>query len=107
MSDEIREKIEEEIRNHRVVIYMKGTPQLPQSGFSAATVRLFDSLGLPYAAVDVLANPEIRRGIKEYSGWPTIPHVYVGGEFIGGCGIVHEMHDRRELEPLRKRALAS
>lgn len=107
MSDETRKRIEEEIMRHRVVIYMKGTPEVPQCGFSAATVRLFDSLGVPYAAVDVLADPEIRRGIKEYSSWPTIPQVYVGGEFIGGCDIVHEMHDRGELEPLLKKALAS
>lgn len=107
MSDETRKRIEEEIKAHKVVIYMKGTPELPQCGFSAATVRLFDSLGVPYATVDVLADPEIRRGIKEYSSWPTIPQVYVAGEFIGGCDIVHEMHDRGELEPLLKKALAS
>jgi len=107
MSDETRKRIEEEIKAHKVLIYMKGTPEVPQCGFSAATVRLFDSLGVPYATVDVLADPEIRRGIKEYSSWPTIPQVYVGGEFIGGCDIVHEMHDRGELEPLLKKALAS
>ncbi len=107
MSDETRKRIEEEIKAHKVVIYMKGTPELPQCGFSAATVRLFDSLGVRYATVDVLADPEIRRGIKEYSSWPTIPQVYVAGEFIGGCDIVHEMHDRGELEPLLKKALAS
>jgi len=107
MSDETRKRIEEEIKAHKVLIYMKGTPEVPQCVFSAATVRLFDSLGVPYATVDVLADPEIRRGIKEYSSWPTIPQVYVGGEFIGGCDIVHEMHDRGELEPLLKKALAS
>ncbi len=107
MSDEVREKIKEHIRNHKVLIYIKGTPEMPQCGFSAATVKLFDTLEVPYATVDVLSDPEIRRGIKEFSSWPTVPQVFVDGEFIGGCDIVHEMHARGELEPLVRKVLDS
>nr|WP_279611528.1 Grx4 family monothiol glutaredoxin [Thermostichus vulcanus] len=102
----LEEKIRDQIRANKVLIYMKGTPEMPQCGFSYATVRVFDSLGFPYAAVNVLEDPEIRQGIKEFSNWPTIPQVYIDGEFVGGCDIIQEMHSRNELRPLLEAAFA-
>jgi monothiol glutaredoxin len=102
----LEEKIRDQIRANKVLVYMKGTPEMPQCGFSYATVRVFDSLGFPYAAVNVLEDPEIRQGIKEFSNWPTIPQVYIDGEFVGGCDIIQEMHARNELRPLLEAAFA-
>ena len=103
MADVLKD-IEREVRENRVVVYMKGTPSFPMCGFSAATVEVLREIGVPFKAVDVLAEPEKREGIKVYSNWPTIPQVYVGGKFIGGCDIVREMHARGELAPLLKAA---
>jgi len=86
---------------------MKGTPAFPMCGFSAATVQVLREIGVPFKAIDVLADPEIRDAIKSYSNWPTIPQVYVGGKFIGGCDIVREMHARGELAPLLRSAVQS
>jgi len=101
MADVLKD-IEREVRENRVVVYMKGTPSFPMCGFSAATVEVLREIGVPFKAVDVLAEPEKRDGIKVYSNWPTIPQVYVNGKFIGGCDIVREMHARGELAPLLK-----
>jgi monothiol glutaredoxin len=101
MADVLKD-IEREVRENRVVVYMKGTPSFPMCGFSAATVEVLREIGVPFKAVDVLAEPEKRDGIKVYSNWPTIPQVYVDGKFIGGCDIVREMHARGELGPLLK-----
>ena len=101
MADVLKD-IEREVRENRVVIYMKGTPSFPMCGFSAATVEVLREIGVPFKAVDILAEPEKRDAIKTYSNWPTIPQVYVGGKFIGGCDIVREMHARGELAPLLK-----
>ena len=98
-------EIEREVRENKVLIYMKGTPSFPMCGFSAATVEVLRELGVPFKAVDVLAEPEKRDAIKTYSKWPTIPQVYVGGKFIGGCDIVRELHARGELAPLINKAL--
>ena len=106
MADNVLVKIDEQVKNNRVIIYMKGTPQFPQCGFSDATVRVFQALGYPFATVDVLAEPQIREGIKRYSNWPTIPQVFVDGKFIGGCDILHEMHERGELALLLKAAFS-
>ena len=103
MADVLKD-IEREVRENRVVVYMKGTPTFPMCGFSAATVEVLREIGVPFKAVDVLAEPEKRDAIKAYSNWPTIPQVYVGGKFIGGCDIVREMHARGELAPLLKAA---
>jgi monothiol glutaredoxin len=103
MADVLKD-IEREIRENRVIVYMKGTPSFPMCGFSAATVEVLREIGVPFKAVDVLAEPEKRDAIKAYSNWPTIPQVYVGGKFIGGCDIVREMHARGELGPLLKAA---
>jgi len=95
------------VKKNKIVIYMKGTPSFPMCGFSAATVQVLDSYNVPYASVNVLENPAIREGIKQYSNWPTVPQVYINGEFVGGCDIVREMHDSGELEPLIQAAVKS
>ncbi|NWG70237.1 MAG: Grx4 family monothiol glutaredoxin [Parvularculaceae bacterium] len=91
---EIRNKID----RNPVMLFMKGTPQFPQCGFSAAVVQILDYLGVDYGSENVLARAEIRQGIKDYSDWPTIPQLYVKGEFIGGCDIVREMFETGELK---------
>jgi len=96
--------IEREVREHAVVIYMKGTPAFPMCGFSAATVDVLNQIGVPYKAVDVLAEADKREAVKEFTHWPTIPQVFVGGKFVGGCDIVRELHARGELEPLIRAA---
>ena len=105
MADNVQAYIDETVKNNKVLIYMKGNRTFPMCGFSAATIQIFDSLGMPYETVDVLQDPAVRDGIKHYSNWPTIPQVYVNGEFIGGCDIIQEMHSRGELEPVVRAAL--
>ena len=99
MSD-VQQTIAQQIKDNKILIYMKGTPAFPQCGFSAAVVEVFNQLGEPYQTVNVLENPEIRDGIKGFSNWPTIPQIYIDGKFVGGCDIVREMHARGELKPL-------
>ena len=99
MSD-IQQQIAQEVTSNDVVLFMKGTPQAPMCGFSAQVVQILDYLGVPYKGVNVLADDEIRQGIKEYSNWPTIPQLYVKGEFVGGCDIVREMFQAGELQQL-------
>ena len=96
MSD-ISKKIDSQVANNKVILYMKGNKEMPQCGFSAKVVQILNSYGVDYETVDVLADPEIRQGIKEYSNWPTIPQLYVDGKFIGGCDICVEMHESGEL----------
>lgn len=98
--EDIMKKIESQIAKNKVVLYMKGNKEMPQCGFSAKVVQILNSYGVDYETVDVLADPEIRQGIKEYSSWPTIPQLYVGGKFIGGCDICVEMDQSGELESL-------
>lgn len=105
MSDITNDRIRESIENNKILIYMKGSPSFPMCGFSAATIEVFEELGVPYNTVDVLKDPEIREGIKRFSNWPTIPQVYIAGKFVGGCDIVREMHANGELESLVKEAL--
>ncbi|CAN5239867.1 Grx4 family monothiol glutaredoxin [soil metagenome] len=92
-----RERIAALIAENSVLLFMKGTPQAPQCGFSASVIKVLDAVGAPYATVNVLADPYIRDGIKEYSDWPTIPQLYVKGEFVGGCDITREMYESGEL----------
>jgi len=101
MSDSpISEKISAEITSNDVVLFMKGNPVFPQCGFSAAVVEIFGRLRIPFKSVDVLEDMEIREGIKQFSNWPTIPQLYVKGEFIGGCDIIREMFENGELSEL-------
>ena len=104
---ETMEAIAREIGDNAVVIYMKGTPAFPMCGFSAATIEVLNQIGVPYKAVDVLAEGDKREGVKQYTKWPTIPQVFVGGKFVGGCDIVRELHARGELEPLIRSAAAA
>ncbi len=98
LSEETRSRIGSIIASDDVVLFMKGERQFPQCGFSAQVVRILDHLIDSYTTVDVLADPEIRQGVKEYSSWPTIPQLYVRGEFVGGCDIITEMFQAGELE---------
>ncbi|HEY4115612.1 MAG TPA: Grx4 family monothiol glutaredoxin [Rhizomicrobium sp.] len=99
MTDTTHDRIASDIASSDVVLFMKGTPVFPQCGFSAATVQILTSLGVKFKAVDVLKDPEVRAGIKEFSNWPTIPQLYVKGEFVGGCDIIREMYEADELRP--------
>jgi monothiol glutaredoxin len=94
------ERIKEEITENDVVIFMKGTPVFPQCGFSAAVVQALTHMGVKYKGVDVLQDPGLRQGVKDFASWPTIPQLYVKGEFVGGCDIVREMFQSGELETL-------
>lgn len=95
----VQDRIKTEVQSNDVVLFMKGTPGMPQCGFSATVVKVLDHLGVKYKGVNVLADPEIREGIKVFSNWPTIPQLYVKGEFVGGCDIVREMFENGELKP--------
>lgn len=94
----VQERIKEAIDTHDVILFMKGTPQFPQCGFSGRTVQILQACGTRFASVDVLADQDIREGIKQYSNWPTIPQLYIKGEFIGGSDIVMEMYQKGELQ---------
>lgn len=101
MSD-ITSRIQSEIDANTVMLYMKGTPMFPQCGFSARVVQILSHMGVPFESANVLEDMELREGIKEFSQWPTIPQLYVKGEFVGGCDIVTEMFQSGELETLFK-----
>ena len=98
----VRDRIQHEITDTPVVLFMKGSPVFPQCGFSAAVVQILSQLGVKFKGIDVLSDPQIRQGIKEFSNWPTIPQLYVKGEFVGGCDIVREMFQAGELQELLK-----
>ena len=95
---EIAGFIDNEVKSNDVVVFMKGTPGFPQCGFSGQVVQILDYLGADYKGVNVLTSDELRQGIKEYSNWPTIPQLYVKGEFVGGCDIIREMFQAGELQ---------
>ena len=98
MSTTVQDRIAQDVAQNEVLLFMKGTPVMPQCGFSAAVVHILSELGVKFKAVNVLADAEIRQGIKEFSNWPTIPQLYVKGEFVGGCDIVKEMFEQGELD---------
>ena len=99
MSATAHDRIADDVAKNDVVLFMKGTPVFPQCGFSAAVVQILSATGVKFKAIDVLKDPEVRQGIKEFSNWPTIPQLYVKGEFVGGCDIVREMYEAEELKP--------
>ncbi|MED5395686.1 MAG: Grx4 family monothiol glutaredoxin [Pseudomonadota bacterium] len=101
MSDKpVHDRIQGKIDENAVVLFMKGTPMFPQCGFSAAVVQALSVMGVKFKGIDVLEDMELRDGIKEFSSWPTIPQLYVKGEFVGGCDIIREMHETGELQQL-------
>jgi monothiol glutaredoxin len=107
MTPEIKEKIDALVGQNKVLVFMKGNKLMPQCGFSNNVVQILNSLGTPYETVDVLEDEGIRQGIKEYSSWPTIPQVYINGDFIGGSDVVIEMYQKGELQQMVEVALAS
>jgi len=98
----INEKIKDIINKNDVVLFMKGTPDVPQCGFSMTVCNILKELKVKFSGVDVLTDPEIRQGIKDFSNWPTVPQLYVKGEFIGGCDIAKEMYEKGELQKIIK-----
>ena len=104
---DVNARIEEQLKAHDVLLYMKGTPDFPQCGFSGQTVAALNAIGKRYAYVNIFEDPEIREGLKTYSNWPTFPQLYVKGELIGGCDIVVEMYHSGELKELLEGAEVS
>jgi monothiol glutaredoxin len=100
MSNPVFERIQNDIGGNKVMLYMKGNAMFPQCGFSARVVQILSHIGVPFQTANVLEDPELREGIKQFSNWPTIPQLYVDGEFVGGCDIVTEMYQSGELETL-------
>lgn len=107
MTPELQAKIDDLVKQNKVIVFMKGSKLMPQCGFSNNVVQILSTLGIPFETVDILADNEIRQGIKEYSNWPTIPQVYVNGEFIGGSDILIEMYQKGDLQQMVEVALAS
>ena len=95
----VAQRIKDDISSNDVVLYMKGTPVFPMCGFSAAVVQVLGHMGVKFKGINVLEDPSIRQGIKDFSNWPTIPQLYVKGEFVGGCDIIREMFESGELRP--------
>ena len=102
----IQDKIRQQLGADKIVLYMKGSPQLPQCGFSAKATQLLSAAGARFASYDVLQDPELRQGLKEYSSWPTFPQLYINGELVGGCDIMTELHQKGELQKLVSKAQA-
>ena len=98
MNEELKKKIDNELKSSAVCLFMKGTPEVPQCGFSLAVSNVLKHLKINFKGINVLENGELREGIKEYSDWPTIPQLYIKGEFIGGCDIVKEMFEKGDLQ---------
>lgn len=101
------ERIQKELKADKIVIFMKGTPEAPQCGFSARSVEILQSLGRPFHAVDILANPDVRATLPQISNWPTFPQIFIDGKLVGGCDILSEMHEHGELKPLVEAAFQS
>ncbi|MCH7829761.1 MAG: Grx4 family monothiol glutaredoxin [Proteobacteria bacterium] len=97
---DVNSRIEEQLKSHDILLYMKGTPDFPQCGFSGQTVAALNAIGKPYSTINIFEDEEIREGLKVYSNWPTFPQLYVKGELIGGCDIVMEMYESGELKTL-------
>src|ERR1041385_4113720 len=104
MTDTLKDRIDKTLASHRIMLFMKGNPAMPQCGFSAAVVTILKELAVPFGSFNILADHEMREGLKEHSRWPTYPQLYLDGKLIGGCDIVRELHARGELAPLLKPA---
>ena len=104
MPEDVIQRIQKEIEANKVVVFMKGTPEAPRCGFSAATVEILKTFPYPFKGVDILSDPEIRATLPEYSNWPTFPQVFINGQLVGGCDIMHELRDSGELEQLLNEA---
>lgn len=102
MGEDLRNRIESLVKSSKVVLFMKGTKQFPACGFSHTVVQILKEEGVPFETFNILGDPEVRQGLKEYSSWPTYPQLYVDGKFVGGCDIVSEMHQAGELAGLLK-----
>ena len=102
MDDTLRQRIDGLVKNNQVFLFMKGNADFPQCGFSARVVDVLQDVGVPFATFDILSDPNMRQGVKDYAQWPTFPQLYVGGEFVGGCDIVTEMYQNGELQTLLK-----
>ncbi len=107
MTTSATQQIGKLIEDNKIMVFMKGNKMMPQCGFSNQVVQILNILGVPYETVDVLADPEIRQGVKEYSNWPTIPQVYINGEFVGGSDVMTELYQKGELQQMVEVALAS
>lgn len=102
IGEDLKKRIEDTLAKDRVMLFMKGSPSMPQCGFSAAVVGVLKEVGVPFGSHNILADGEMREGLKEYASWPTFPQLYVDGKLVGGCDIVKAMHARGELAPLLK-----
>jgi monothiol glutaredoxin len=107
MTPELKAQLDQIVQENKVLVFMKGTKLMPMCGFSNNVVQILNSLGVPFETVNVLENEAIRQGIKEYSNWPTIPQVYINGEFVGGSDILIELYQSNELQEMLEVALAS
>ena len=107
MTPEVQQRLDQIVQSNKIVVFMKGTKLMPQCGFSNNVVQILNVLGAPFETVDVLSDYDVRQGIKEYSNWPTIPQVYLNGEFLGGSDILVELYQKGELQEMVEVALAS
>jgi monothiol glutaredoxin len=107
MTDDLKSRIEKTLASNRIMLFMKGSPSMPQCGFSAAVVGILKELKVPFGSFNILADQELREGLKDYSRWPTYPQLYFDGKLVGGCDIVRELHARGELAPLLGPAAAT
>jgi monothiol glutaredoxin len=107
MTPEVKERIDKLVNENKIVVFMKGNKLMPQCGFSNNVVQILNTLGVPYQTVDILDDYEIRQGIKEYSNWPTIPQIYIDGQFVGGSDVAIELYQKGELQQMVEVALAS
>jgi monothiol glutaredoxin len=104
--EEVQKKIAADIASNPVLMFVKGSPQAPMCGFSKAVMDIFDEIGVSYETRDVLSDPDIRDGVKAFTQWPTIPQVFISGQFVGGCDIIRDMYAKGELEPMVRAAVA-
>ncbi|BCX81791.1 monothiol glutaredoxin [Methylomarinovum caldicuralii] len=104
---DVKERIEAQLKSHPVILYMKGTPDFPQCGFSGRAVEILNACGVPYAYVNILEDPELREALKEYANWPTYPQLYVKGQLVGGCDIMMQLYESGELKKMLEEAGAA